>query len=222
MGPKRNAQLVIVSFATVATIAACRGAAETDLFDRPVVEQAPAEPEPAPEADDPAEPPGDDAGTVKVEAGSADAATGPIVAKDAGAAYDAGTPDAGPVWKSPGVFCGTGPNGKRSYCATGTQLCCATLDERIEFQFACVAASPNACSGGKPLRCDDRSDCLAGQVCCATFQQGAGYRSSRCQSSCTGASSVRLCDLGAPIDECTAAGKTCTPSQNLDGFGYCD
>ena len=83
-----------------------------------------------------------------------------------------------------------------------------------------------ACVGGQPIKCDDRSDCPSGQVCCGAFDQNQGYRSVQCATSCTnspipGTTAVRFCDPDAPVDECASIGKTCTASGSLQGYSVC-
>jgi hypothetical protein len=82
------------------------------------------------------------------------------------------------------------------------------------------------CAGGQQIRCDDRTDCPAGQVCCGAFDQNQGYRGVQCATSCTnspipGLSPVRFCDGDAPTDECAEIGKKCTASGSLPGFHVC-
>jgi hypothetical protein len=220
-----KAHAILFSSCWLAIVAvACSGAPDTDLFEGPAASQNGTEPSPG----------AGQTPTSPADGSSSDASLGPdgsssSNANDAGAgkqdsgASDAGAADAG--WKSPGVFCGASASGASTYCTVATKLCCATLDQNYDMHFACVASGANACKTGRPLRCDDRSDCPGSQVCCATFEQGFGYRSSACQPSCTppgtGLSSVRLCDRHAPVDECIAIGRTCGPSQSLDGFSYC-
>jgi hypothetical protein len=83
----------------------------------------------------------------------------------------------------------------------------------------------SACSNGTPIRCDDQSDCAPGNICCALYQSGYGYRYSMCAASCSapaGYSGVQLCDPKAPVDECVKNGRTCQESQSLPGFHYCE
>ncbi len=76
------------------------------------------------------------------------------------------------------------------------------------------------------FRCDDRTDCPGGQVCCAAFDSSAGYRGSQCAvggcgpSPIPGTTTVQLCDPHNPVSECEA-GKTCTASGSLPGYHYC-
>lgn len=92
--------------------------------------------------------------------------------------------------------------------------------------LSCVPNGLNACNQGVPLRCDDKTDCSLGQVCCAAFDSGGGgYRGSQCSFTCTvspipGTTAVQLCDPKNPVSECDA-GKTCSPSGSLPGYSYC-
>jgi hypothetical protein len=113
------------------------------------------------------------------------------------------------------------------YCSTANQICCGRR-EGGDWEFACVSSTNpfQACGGGAQIRCDDRTDCAAGQVCCGAFDSNSGYRGVQCASSCNnspipGFQPVRFCDAKAPTDECAEIGKTCTPSGSLDGFSVC-
>ncbi len=191
---------LVLSVSVGSVTAACGGASEGDLF----------------------------AGSSATDAGSTPRdATPPstVPLPDANAPDDASTkPDSGGEWKSPGIFCGVDEKRTSVYCPVDGQLCCATLDRTLSFQFACEPATTNACPAGRPLRCDDRTDCPTNQVCCATFEEGFGYRSAECRSVCKGGAVtvVRLCDAAAPVDECREIGKKCRPSESLKSFGFCD
>lgn len=133
--------------------------------------------------------------------------------------------DAGTVWKSPGIFCGEDPAGADVYCPTASQICCAQGDPGNR-SFECVAGGIAACAVGTAIRCDDRTDCPSGQVCCGFFSQNAGYRGVACQTSCNSSpipntTTVRFCDPNAPHDECAEIGKVCTPSGSLSGYDVC-
>lgn len=191
-----------------ASLTACSGAAELELF------------APGPSSDAKTIPAGNDSSIQPQPV--ADAAADHEPEPDSGGALK---PDAG-TWKSPGVFCGEA-KGSATYCQAHSETCCATLDLGLEFQFECQAASASSCKSGRSLKCDDRSDCPGSQVCCATYEVGFGYESSECRTSCTSpggdaGSSIRLCDLRAPEDECKSIGQKCRPSESLEGFGLCE
>jgi len=229
---------IATSTALLAAAAACSGASETGLFAATSIDGT----EPAPpgggttDDDGGASSGGTSGGGASSGGASSSSGSGSSSSSSGGASsgapadggVDGGKPavDAGPPWKSPGVTCGVTGSGAKAYC-TGNKLCCVTLDENVEWEFACVSASSaSACQDGRKMRCDDRTDCPQGQVCCATFEQGFGYRSSQCQASCAstpppGTSFVRFCDPKAPVDECVALGKACKASQSLDGYSYC-
>ena len=116
------------------------------------------------------------------------------------------------------------------YCATASNICCAHSGGPGSGgkTFACVTnANPlQTCQDGQQIRCDDRSDCPSGQVCCGAFDQNQGYRAVVCALTCAtspiaGLSPVRFCDPNAPTDECAEIGKTCTASGSLLGFHVC-
>lgn len=230
---------IATSTALLAAAAACSGASETGLFAATSIDGT----EPAPpgggttDDDGGASSGGTSGGGASSGGASSSSGSGSSSSSSGGSSsgapadgggVDGGKPavDAGPPWKSPGVTCGVTGSGAKAYC-TGNKLCCVTLDENVEWEFACVSASSaSACQDGRKMRCDDRTDCPQGQVCCATFEQGFGYRSSQCQASCAstpppGTSFVRFCDPKAPVDECVALGKACKASQSLDGYSYC-
>jgi hypothetical protein len=107
-------------------------------------------------------------------------------------------------------------------------FCCVRKDDFRDnaLSFECAGTGIAACAGGLAVRCDDRSDCPGGQVCCGSFDQNFGYKSVQCQTSCNGSpnpnvTTVRFCDPYAPADECAEIGKTCTASQGLSGFSIC-
>ena len=135
---------------------------------------------------------------------------------------DSGTDSGGGGYKSPGIYCGDDAADDAVYC-TGTNFCCARGFGETR-SFTCTAPGVAACAGGLNIKCDDRTDCPSGQLCCATFDNNIGYRDVQCKATCTaspGTTAVRFCDPNAPTDECTSEGKACTPSGSLDGFSYC-
>ncbi|MDB4933762.1 MAG: hypothetical protein JWP87_734 [Labilithrix sp.] len=94
--------------------------------------------------------------------------------------------------------------------------------------FECVSSGNplQSCQGGQQIKCDDRTDCPTGQVCCGAFDSNQGYRSVQCAPSCNnspipGLQPVRFCDPNAPVDECAEIMKTCTASGSLPGFHVC-
>jgi len=125
------------------------------------------------------------------------------------------------------VFCGTNDDGDAVHCTPNAQLCCSQRDDGAR-TFTCMTSNPTACTfpGSTAIRCDDRTDCPANQVCCGAFSQQTGYRSVQCQATCDGTvvpglTAVRFCSLKAAVDECAEIGRTCTPSGSLEGYGYC-
>ena len=90
-----------------------------------------------------------------------------------------------------------------------------------------MADAPGSCDapGSLEIRCDDSTDCPAGQVCCGTFSQTAGYSAIECKTSCTGSGgntqAVRFCDPANPVDECSSIGLRCQASASLPGYHVC-
>ena len=211
----RTAGFLVASglFSLVSCVAACSGANSSDLFGEPQPGNG--------QVVFPTDPAPGSSGTSGTSGSSG----------SSGSVKDAGT-DSAPAWKSPGVYCGADLAGDDVYCTPGTSLCCARSfsggggggDNHDSYE--CTANNAGACQGGAPIRCNDRTDCAAGQVCCGAFDPNEGYRSVQCQTSCNstpipGTTPVRFCDPDAPVDECTSIGKTCTASGSLPGFSIC-
>jgi hypothetical protein len=201
---------------------ACGGSSQTELFGPEGASTSATEPPRSSgnAASGGATPPSSSGGSSSSSGGSSSSSS----SSSGGSSGGSSSGDAGPPqWKSPGILCGANEAGD-VYCPTTTDLCCAH-NHRDGDEFQCVAGGATSCATGISIRCDDRTDCPSGQVCCATFDPNFGYRSVQCQTQCTtnipNATSVRFCDPNAPVDECAAIGKDCTPSGSLDGFSYC-
>lgn len=91
------------------------------------------------------------------------------------------------------VTCGT------ATCNTTTQKCCSTFQQGMGIVQSCVAKAAD-CQGGEQS-CDDKTDCPAGQICCAGGGPGGGFGAS-CQTTCNG---IQICKAA---NECTDGG-TC-------------
>jgi hypothetical protein len=215
-------------------IVACSGASPTELFS----EANPSNPtsgvgrdaSKAPGPDDPGPGPGPGPGP------DPRPGTGPGDAGDSGTTDDAG-PDSSDAGKdasldgSPDgsvkppiagyIPCGSSTNA----CNAKTQACCIKQGTPPDLECKTLNGGGNACSGGAlPARCNDRSDCPLGQVCCGMLDDNEGYLSVQCRLTCIGGNNVtavRFCELGALTDECFDIGKQCAPSQRLPGFGVC-
>lgn len=212
----------IAALAAVLGLAAnaCGGSSQTELFGPEGASTSATEP--APSTSGGSTPPSSSGGASSSSSSSSSGGSSSSSGGSSSGGSSSG--DAGPPkWKSPGIFCGTNDAGD-VYCPTATDLCCAH-PRRDGDQFQCVASGATSCATGVSIHCDDRTDCPSGQVCCATFDPNFGYRSVQCQTQCTtnipNTTSVRFCDPNAPVDECAAIGRTCTPSGSLDGFSYC-
>lgn len=105
---------------------------------------------------------------------------------DGGASSSGGTPNQ--------VACGT------ATCNGATQKCCTTFSQGTGVVSTCVAKA-DACQGAEQA-CDDKTDCPAGQICCAGGGAGGGFGSS-CQATC--GQGIQMCKAA---NECTDGG-TC-------------
>jgi hypothetical protein len=91
-----------------------------------------------------------------------------------------------------------------------------------------LTCDPNgigSCVTGLAIKCDDSTDCGAGQVCCGRLFND-GYHSVTCESSCPatmpgGIKGVRFCDPSNPVSECSSLGQLCLPSSKLTGYSVC-
>lgn len=87
-------------------------------------------------------------------------------------------------------------------CQGATPFCCASSDTGT-----CVDAATTSCTGSRLLlRCDDPSDCAAGEVCCLFDERSATV--------CTKASDC----VGDP----TKVGKVCTDDSQCGGVACSD
>src|SRR5262249_30714990 len=81
------------------------------------------------------------------------------------------SPDGGRPPDASTVFCARTP------CTDKEQVCCYT-----QFQQTCQAASGPSCTGWT-ARCDEASDCDAGQVCCVISVHSYGLETA-CKTTC--------------------------------------
>lgn len=203
---------ILVLLPTV--LAACAGARETDLLDTtpPALAGETTETEgttPLPPTPRPTPPPpasGSGAGspptpsaTPPAPSSSSSSSSGAPSNSSSGSGSEPPQP-----WVSAGIACGA------ATCTVGSSFCC----DRGGSASCATTGGLLACVGGTPVRCDDKTDCPTGQVCCAS-QDALGFATVQCQSQCK-APATRLCDPDAPSDECAAIGKTCSTS----GSGY--
>ncbi|MES1177830.1 MAG: hypothetical protein ABUL62_26125 [Myxococcales bacterium] len=82
-------------------------------------------------------------------------------------------------------------------CPAGS-VCCVRFpdaEDTCESSYA-------ACTNGRPLGCDDPSDC-AGQKCCAKKGSGTTYNGSGCKSACDSTTDRTICATSA---DCGPAG----------------
>jgi hypothetical protein len=197
------------SAALAATVAACSGAAPSDLFATPdgsttptPTGTTPVEPPPVLDAGDPS--PFFDAGP--------DATKPPV--KDAGA--DANVViDAGPP--KPTVICGNGS------CDPQTQFCCNKWNGST-YVPACQSLG-TLCNPGTLVYCDGNSDCPNNGICCGSLYNQQYYTEVRCTQTCTGYvgqyAQIRFCDPKAVPDDCLGTGLTCQPSSIFPPYHVC-
>jgi len=108
-------------------------------------------------------------------------------------------------------------------CAAQTTACCRT--ECGTGASVCVAPSstfscPSSCQAYRG--CDDAQDCPGAQVCCATYNSGAGFEYSTCMalSDCKAMGRhLVFCDPAAPSP--CPPGIACVPSDAEDATATC-
>lgn len=199
-------------FLAAASLVACGGATESDLFGAP----------------DGAS--GNDASTTKDASSGNDGGTNPddaTVTIDATPIADA-TPitdaisvvDAGPT--DPGTLCFT-PS--QTYCKNESELCCIKQQAS-----ACIASNTaNTCTTTK-MFCDNSDSCKQGEMCCGSIffngQQNV-YGEIKCSSSCNVSSQQipgqrRFCNPAhTSPDDCAVHGLACKQSGILPGYYIC-
>jgi len=134
----------------------------------------------------------------------------------AGGPPDAGSADAGGSGSVRRIRCGD------VMCSALDQFCCLR-DGRIP---RCEPLVGGDCpTSGDRLYCDDRSDCLANQICCAAdLPSTNSLADCRLPGTCNGTKAQRLCD---PQDASSCAGfgmnGACTADgqSTIDGYAYC-
>lgn len=151
-------------------------------------------------------------------ASSPSAPSAPDATAEPGPDGSTNTTDAGPEAPPPGpsgkIRCGNGA------CEAGSEVCCATYVGQGKTLLQCKGAA-NGCGFGLKIACDDRTDCVGGQVCCGARENGS-FLSVSCRATCEGSDkepATRLCDPKAGTDECAAIGKECK-SGDL-GYSVC-
>jgi hypothetical protein len=212
-------------------IVACSGASPTELFN----DVNPSKPTSGggrdaasrePELDDPGPGPGPGpgSGTDPRDAGDAGptADAGPTTGDGGQDASFDGSPDGSVKPPIAGYIpCG----GANKVCNAKTEACCIKQGAPPDLECKAFNGGGNACSGGSlSVKCNDRSDCPLGQVCCGLLDDNEGYLSVQCRLTCIGGNNltaVRFCDPRALTDECLNIGQQCVLSQRLPGFGVC-
>ena len=193
---------------------------------------------------------GDDASTVRRDAGgrdgsiSGDAGSGDAGVNDSGStdsgSRDSGS-DAGVHPHRDGGIVPCGDVGDASLaCNDSNPTCCGIQYDGVTITdpdtFTCTTNGPSCLdldSGGANVvvTCRDETYCPGEKVCCGhlvTNGFSSAYDSVSCQSSCpllddAGIANTdfrRFCDPAGP-DECSATGETCGPSTILPGFHVC-
>jgi hypothetical protein len=150
-------------------------------------------------------PTGDDGGSALLDSGAGDV--------DASAATDAGR-----ATSHGSINCPPGSDG--SACDLSSNVCCTCPNCFAPYPTQCFPTATGCVgvifSGAyAPLTCEDKTNCAAGSVCCASFKTSA-LTGSSCKPSC-GSGDVQLCTGST---EC-ATGKTCQPLTSIPGFDGC-
>lgn len=97
-------------------------------------------------------------------------------------------------------------------CAGATPFCCATFD-----QGTCVDAKTTSCTQDRFLmRCDDPTDCAAGEVCCGWWDETKPTKV--WESACTAASA---CKPGESADFSIGVGIMCMSDQECPAGSTC-
>jgi hypothetical protein len=163
-----------------------------------------------------------DAGGGAADSGRVDSGGGSVV--------DAGRPDSGGgvvADAGPGVVdagasrqrCGPPSNGLS--CDRNTQTCCAAGADTGRARYSCELDGD--CGGNDvPIECASNADCGSGKVCCGYLQSNSWY-SVECVSNCGssgGFTAFTMCIPGGP-NTCPF-GRSCTTSQRLVGYGFCN
>ncbi len=100
-----------------------------------------------------------------------------------------------------------------SKTCTGLEFCCVrSADGGVAYSCETIA---NACNGGGILRCDDRTDCMMGEVCC--YEVMGNIISARCHGDCAGGGGSRY-QACKTTQECLADAGPCT-THGCDGGG---
>lgn len=204
------------SAALVASVGACSGPSDSELFARTGISSTPSDPTTSGSAS--ATPP---ATTPPAATPSATATGEPGTPPSASPAAPP-TPPVPPPWKSPGIACSKNEAGVAQYCEAPAEVCCLTLENHTNVKAACK--TDQACDG-LDVQCDDETDCPNGQLCCGILARD-GSRGVLCKPSCTTNQpdrlAFRMCDPLAPIDPCKAIGKTCKRGDGFSGYYVCE
>jgi hypothetical protein len=102
------------------------------------------------------------------------------------------------------------------------QFCCLRDGRTPVCQPLVGADCPTS---GDRVYCDDRSDCLANQICCAAdLASTSSLADCRVPGACNGTKAQQLCDPQTP-SSCTGFGMNgvCRADQasTIDGYAYC-
>ena len=189
----------------IALVAACQGAAASDLFDPNVVIDASV--------------PTDAPATSNSSGGDTDASQ----TSSSGGASSSGAPDAAPdapvADPDLSVFC----SGAVGYCNAPLVCCAGRAPTGALGPYGCKAA----CAATETtLPCDDKDDCAAGEVCCSTNNGNGVPQTVACATIAACAPSDSrgaLCDLNKP-DPCQAysPGFTCKAFKDGSGADFYD
>jgi hypothetical protein len=135
-------------------------------------------------------------------------------AGSAGGAVDGGPPDSGSGGDSMRrIRCGS------ATCIALQQFCCLR-DGRTP---VCQPIAGGDCpTNGDRVYCDDRSDCVANQVCCAAdLASTSSLADCRLPGACNGVKAQQLCD--PQVASSCMGNRVCSADQEstIDGYAYC-
>jgi hypothetical protein len=210
---RSRAAAALFGFTLSWAAAACGGAASSDLLS-PAAQAGPDGGGPEVGVDD--------AQVAPPDASSHDAHHELDAAADGPATADAGADvgdmdvvpgDDGPSTGDPGVLCSKSGS-QQTFCTPTLEVCCVALQP----------GSGRTCMpdgvpcDGVPVHCDDTADCLAGQVCCGT-QNNGNYVDVSCVADCPPqGNTFQFCD--PKTNDCPPQSQ-CQPSMSLQGYFIC-
>ncbi len=111
------------------------------------------------------------------------------------------------------IWCGSDTT-KDIYCWGPAETCCAGWSgDAGSPKYTCKASTTSCGVGAVAISCDSVDDCTTGNVCCFSGSHGACMSAEKCTSE-------RLCDPLSSSSQC-ASGYTCKNSTLLNGVYVC-